>query len=451
MLDFDKETDRDTSTDGGSPGLVVCGVMGLSPIATPAPPAAKEVKPAVSEEASAALSRMGKALSAQQFSFQAKTIRVYTDAGVEPLHIFHTLKVTVRRPNRLLAEVSGDDGSNKIVFDGKTAVIFSARDNKYASIPVPEGTIEGVLKEAVGRLGVDFPLADFLSETADKVSDRRHLGSRCQHRGDRRRPLRSSVLFSAARHRSRIVDVEERAVLATTADRDLPDAAGNAQLYRGVFRLGLQYSSFRRRIHVSAAGRVSADRVEAGRGSGSGQEEGRQVMRQSAIIALSALMGVAAAPNAFAWGAYHGGYGGGAYHGAWGGGAYHGAWGGGAYHSGAFGTTGVHYGPSGATAYHSGAYGTSAYHTGAYGTTGYHSGAYGTSAYHYNGAYGGYHGAYHGGYYGGTTVVTPGYTGVGAAAAGAAAGVAVGAAATSAAYAAASTNYYPPPYYSPYP
>ena len=150
-------------------GLMVCGVMGFSPVATPAPPAAKEVKPAVREEASAALARMGKALGAEQFSFQAKTIRVYTDAGGEPLHIFHTLKVTVRRPNRLLAEVSGDDGSNKIVFDGKTAVIYSARDKKYASIPVPEGTIEGVLKEAVGRLGVDFPLADFLSEAADKA------------------------------------------------------------------------------------------------------------------------------------------------------------------------------------------------------------------------------------------------------------------------------------------
>ena len=73
-------------------------------------------------------------------------------------------------------------------------------------------------------------------------------------------------------------------------------------------------------------------------------------MKRSAIIALSALVAVSAAPKACAWGAYHGG---------WGGGAYHGAWGGGAYHSGAFGTTGVHYGPSGATGYHSGAYGTS--------------------------------------------------------------------------------------------
>jgi len=75
----------------------------------------------------------------------------------------------MHRPNRLLAEVSGDDGSNKLIFDGKTAIIYSAAQNKYASIPVPEGTIAGMLKEAVGRLGVDFPLADFLSDEPGKA------------------------------------------------------------------------------------------------------------------------------------------------------------------------------------------------------------------------------------------------------------------------------------------
>jgi hypothetical protein len=37
------------------------------------------------------------------------------------------------------------------------------------SIPVTEGTIEGMLKDAVGRVGVDFPLADFLSEAPNKA------------------------------------------------------------------------------------------------------------------------------------------------------------------------------------------------------------------------------------------------------------------------------------------
>ena len=150
-------------------GWLAVGILGFAPVNLPAAEPAKQAKPAISEDASAALARMGQTLSAGQFSFQAQTIRVYATPDGEPLHIFHTLKVTVHRPNRLMAEVSGDDGSSKLFFDGKAATVFSAAQNKYASIPVPEGTIEGMLKEAVGRLGVDFPLADFLSEAPNKA------------------------------------------------------------------------------------------------------------------------------------------------------------------------------------------------------------------------------------------------------------------------------------------
>ena len=151
--------------------LLISGLIGVLPLAAPALHAAtQQKKPVISEEASAALTRMGQTLrGAEQFSFQARTIRVYADANGQPLHIFHTLKVVVHRPNRMLVDVSGDDGSSKLVFDGKTAVIYSAAQKKYASIPVPEGTIQAMMKEAMGRLGVDFPLADFLTEAPDKA------------------------------------------------------------------------------------------------------------------------------------------------------------------------------------------------------------------------------------------------------------------------------------------
>src|SRR2546423_1768196 len=143
--------------------LVAGGITGIVPITVPAlHAAAPQKKPVISDEANAAVMRMGQTLRAEQFSFQARTIRVHFDANGYPLHIFHTLKVTVHRPNRLLVDRTGDDGESKLVFDGKTAVAYSATEKKYASIPVPEGTIAGMLKEAVGRLGIDFPLADFL-------------------------------------------------------------------------------------------------------------------------------------------------------------------------------------------------------------------------------------------------------------------------------------------------
>ena len=151
--------------------LFAGGLVGILPLAAPASHAApQQKKPAISEEASAALMHMGQTLrGAEQFSFQVRTIRVYAEANNEPLHIFHTIKVVAHRPNRLLVDVNGDDGANKLIFDGKTAIAYSAAQNKYATIPVPEGTIQGMLQEAVGRLGIDFPLADFLTEAPNKA------------------------------------------------------------------------------------------------------------------------------------------------------------------------------------------------------------------------------------------------------------------------------------------
>jgi len=150
--------------------LFAGGLVGILPLTVPTSHAATpQKKPAISEEASAAVMRMGQTLRAEQFSFQSRTIRVYTGANGEPLHIVHTDKITVHRPNRLLVDRTGDDGASKLVFDGKTAIVYSATEKKYASIPVPEGTIAGMVKEAVGRLGIDFPLADLFADAPDKA------------------------------------------------------------------------------------------------------------------------------------------------------------------------------------------------------------------------------------------------------------------------------------------
>jgi hypothetical protein len=149
-------------------GMLIGGsAAGLPPVMLLAAEHADKARPAISEQARAALQRMGDSLRAPQFAFQAQTVRIYSGPKGEPLHIFHTLDVTVRRPNRLLVVRNGDDGLGKLVYDGKTLVIYIADGNKFASIPVPD-TIEGMMKEAMGRLGVDFPLADFLTNAPNK-------------------------------------------------------------------------------------------------------------------------------------------------------------------------------------------------------------------------------------------------------------------------------------------
>jgi len=126
------------------------------------PPAA-----AINEESSAALARMGKTLMAPQFSFRSRTMRAYAGPNGELLHIVHATKTVVRRPDRLLVDVTGDDGSTKMIYDGKTLVLYSVDQKKYSSIPVP-GKIDEVLKVAQERMGIDFPLADLLTDNPEK-------------------------------------------------------------------------------------------------------------------------------------------------------------------------------------------------------------------------------------------------------------------------------------------
>jgi hypothetical protein len=148
-------------------GIGISGAIGgVSTIAPPAR-AAPPPKPAISEEANAAVAQMGKSLLADQFSFQAKTLRVYADSNGQPLHIAHAMKVTVHRPDRLLIDLTGDDGSTRLFYDSKTVVIFGVETKKYASLPVPN-TIQGMLETMMGERGFDFPLADLITNAPDK-------------------------------------------------------------------------------------------------------------------------------------------------------------------------------------------------------------------------------------------------------------------------------------------
>jgi hypothetical protein len=144
-------------------GLLGGAIVGMGVGARAATPP----QPAISEEASAAVARMGKTLQAKEFSFVAHTLRVSASEHGELLHIAHQFKVTVRRPDRLLVDGTGDDGPRKMVYDGKTTVVVLDDGKRYASIPVPN-TIEGMLHVIVGHFGVDFPLADLLTDDPEK-------------------------------------------------------------------------------------------------------------------------------------------------------------------------------------------------------------------------------------------------------------------------------------------
>jgi len=152
-------------------GLAGMAALGLSSAGTPTAAAAEQAKSKISDEAAATIMKMGQTLRSDQLSFKAQTMRVYADTDGTPLHIFHDMTVTVRRPNRLLVDLNGDDGANKLFYDGKTLTLFSPQANKYASIPAPTdgASIEAMMHEAMNRFGIDMPLADFLSEAPNKA------------------------------------------------------------------------------------------------------------------------------------------------------------------------------------------------------------------------------------------------------------------------------------------
>lgn len=123
--------------------------------------------PPVSEQAGAAISQLDRTLSASDLSFSARTIRVYLDEFGQPLHIFHTMKVTMRRPDRIKIQVSGDDGAQDLFYDGKSVTISTPETNTYALLSAPGG-ISAAANEVLDKLEIDFPLVNFFAVTTEQ-------------------------------------------------------------------------------------------------------------------------------------------------------------------------------------------------------------------------------------------------------------------------------------------
>lgn len=148
----------------GSVGAFAAFATASTARAQDAPP---PVRPAISEDVGAALSQLDRTLSAPELSFTARTIRVYLDEFGQPLHIFHTMKVTMRRPDRIKIQISGDDGAQDLVYDGTSVAIFTPESNTYALLPAPGG-IASAANEVLEQLKIDFPLVNFFAVATEK-------------------------------------------------------------------------------------------------------------------------------------------------------------------------------------------------------------------------------------------------------------------------------------------
>jgi hypothetical protein len=128
----------------------------------PAARAQSNENDAVPADVKEILGRMGKTLQAKDFSFQSDTLRAYAGSNGELLHIAHKTKIVAHRPDRLSLDISGDDGSAKMLYDGKALVVYGGDRNEYGSIPL-SGNLDEMLSTAEARFGIDMPLADFFA------------------------------------------------------------------------------------------------------------------------------------------------------------------------------------------------------------------------------------------------------------------------------------------------
>jgi len=94
------------------------------------------------------------------FSVQAYVTRDEVIYSGYKLERSSSVRMSVRRPDRLRAEVSGDQGARLFVYDGKYLNVFLKDENYFGSILAP-ATLLATL-ESIERHGIELPLLDLV-------------------------------------------------------------------------------------------------------------------------------------------------------------------------------------------------------------------------------------------------------------------------------------------------
>jgi hypothetical protein len=115
----------------------------------------------ITPDAQAVIDRMTATLQGlTTFSISAQGSRDEVIAYGYKLQYNESAKLTVQRPNRLRAEISGDYRNRTIVYDGAKLAMYSPDDAAHVSLDAPD-----TLAKLIGGLldaGVDLPLIDVL-------------------------------------------------------------------------------------------------------------------------------------------------------------------------------------------------------------------------------------------------------------------------------------------------
>jgi hypothetical protein len=146
-------------------------------------PAAAIAQPnGVEQDADAILKKMGQTLSAAKvFSFEAHAMNDQIMPDGQKVQFARNTKVTVRRPDRISADLVGDVEDLSFRYDGKHVVLFNHKANAWGQTDTPTHTIDETMDMLADKYGMTIPLADLLlgdpyASLTERVRSGRNLG-----------------------------------------------------------------------------------------------------------------------------------------------------------------------------------------------------------------------------------------------------------------------------------
>ena len=114
------------------------------------------------------LKRMGDFLAHSKFfSVNAEIWQDIALASGQQIQAGRSLKLQLRRPNRLHSELTSPRRNHELIYDGSSITLFNRAQNFYGTIPAP-GTLDEAMDLASDKFGIAMPLEDFIGSDPHK-------------------------------------------------------------------------------------------------------------------------------------------------------------------------------------------------------------------------------------------------------------------------------------------
>lgn len=138
--------------------IAACCAVGASAQPGAAQPAKAAIEPAADE----LLHKMSEKLaSAKQFTLAGKRTMDAAMAPGRPINLSITCELSLMRPNKIMARMTGDGTQRAFFYDGAHVTLFDKKTNVYATVD-GAGTIDAMLDGLQEKYGFTPPLTDFL-------------------------------------------------------------------------------------------------------------------------------------------------------------------------------------------------------------------------------------------------------------------------------------------------